>query len=1064
MKKKSKTKNSSTTNLGEINLLIRVKIINSFNLNEEVFLQKYFCDRETLFMVCLPSFKKTVREKADVKFISLYLSNLKKFINLLKTINEDNKDNNNNNVQKQNEEKDKYFKLLRYVSEHLIYEKYESKRLVMRYGDIGDKFYIILHGLVSIIIPIRISMQLTFNEFSRYIARLILFQEYELAKITMRENKHIYNIDLPDIKFIIHYINKNSDESINEKEDYRNYYSGIKSAKNVFRQTGKNLMKYITTKIEEVDENNYKNKNKINFIRNIKIEKMIENENATKIERFMSKYLTKEEYKSFEDMKERDSSFDTDDENDKMLSSETYISRIKNFKLVYDNNYQLRKKSSHSQSQIFNSAPSRKSSKKINFGRKEKDKEKEETDNYENLQATHNKNTVYIYEYQEIIQLETGDIFGDFALSNNSSKRTATVISLMDSYFGCLNRDIYNAIKGSNEKKKKNMVNYLCHTKIFRSINYKTLEDKYLNYFAFKNAFMDEYIIKNGQVNTNLIIIKNGTFEVFFSGSLKDFYNIMNYYRDNFSDLDERKYEFSDSLFRKIYKINDNMRKIEKLFGENKDTIYEHKLLVIHSSSIFGLKETEKLSNNEYISFFDIKCTSSEGEYVLLDKRIFYRQIYGPDFKVKEETKLYIKEFAEKAINRLIHILYGKIWNILTKNDMKIYKNIKKVSLSAEESKINFNLIQEIGLDFHYMNKYNLTDIECIIEKIFSMYTEDAFDYRILGSNLHNFFENEKRNSVQEKNMIKLEDEQYDIKKFNAFFKLNKSKEKKHYTKLSNLKRHNSILNRRENMVVKNNKKQKILNFDSNINNKKNKIPKILNYDNNINNKNNINKKRRDFFTPFSANRNRSNKKIKFKLDKSISSFSEEKNYEISPNKRNSNNLLLNKNSYYYYQNSNIAKNKNNEFSKNFSSGLSQGKTLDSFVSDVSVNCNYANFNNACISKINYTLKKNKSVNDFETINSNNRFLKSKYNNLIDFKMNHMFGGNEKYKSLYNRCFSARHNNNSRINIFDTNQLSKEIYVEQRKDYILKNTRALFTRNKNFVQYKRKKKMVDKNV
>ena len=195
-----------------------------------------------------------------------------------------------------------------------------------------------------------------------------------------------------------------------------------------------------------------------------------------------------------------------------------------------------------------------------------------------------------------------------------------------------------------------------------------------------------------------------------------------------------------------------------------------------------------------------------------------------------------------------------------------------------------------------------------------------------------------------------------------------------------------------------------------------------------------------------------------------IKNIKDANDYEISPNKRNSNNLLLNKNSYYYYQNSNIAKNKNNEFSKNFSSGLSQGKTLDSFVSDVSVNCNYANFNNACISKINYTLKKNKSVNDFETLNGNNRFLKSKYNDLIDFKMNHMFGGNEKYKSLYNRCFSARHNNNSRINIFDTNQLSKEIYVEQRKDYILKNTRALFTRNKNFVQYKRKKKMVDKNV
>ena len=163
MKINKKPKNRSTTELGERNLLIRTKIINSFNLNEEVFLKKYFCDRETLFMVCLPSFKKLIREKTDIKFISLYLSNLKKFINLLKSINED---NTNNNTNKQNvNDKEKYFKLLRYVSEHILYEKYASKRLIMRYGDIGDKFYIILHGLVSIVIPIRGNMQLTFNIF-----------------------------------------------------------------------------------------------------------------------------------------------------------------------------------------------------------------------------------------------------------------------------------------------------------------------------------------------------------------------------------------------------------------------------------------------------------------------------------------------------------------------------------------------------------------------------------------------------------------------------------------------------------------------------------------------------------------------------------------------------------------------------------------------------------------------------------------------------------------------------------------------------------------------------------
>ena len=112
---------------------------------------------------------------------------------------------------------------------------------------------------------------------------------------------------------------------------------------------------------------------------------------------------------------------------------------------------------------------------------------------------------------------------------------------------------------------------------------------------------------------------------------------------------------------------------------------------------------------------------------------------------------------------------------------------------------------------------------------------------------------------------------------------------------------------------------------------------------------------------------------------------------------------------------------------------------------------------------MNYNIKKSNSVLDFETINNNN-IITSNFNKLINHKMNQIFGGNEKFQSIYNRCFSARYNNNSRINIFDSSQLSKEMYVDQRKEYILKNTRALFTRNKNFVQYKRRKKKLDKNI
>jgi hypothetical protein len=142
-----------------------------------------------------------LREKADIKFISLYLYNLKKFMTLLKNINEE---NSNNTTQKQNQnQNDKSLKLLKYVSEHISLEPFSAKRLVMRYGELGSKFYIILHGVVSILIPVKVSLQMSFYEFSKYIANLLLYKEFELAKIAIRENKHVYSVDLAEMKHVI---------------------------------------------------------------------------------------------------------------------------------------------------------------------------------------------------------------------------------------------------------------------------------------------------------------------------------------------------------------------------------------------------------------------------------------------------------------------------------------------------------------------------------------------------------------------------------------------------------------------------------------------------------------------------------------------------------------------------------------------------------------------------------------------------------------------------------------------------------------------------------------------
>ena len=954
----------------------------------------------------MPSFKKLLRDKTDIKFISLYLSNLKKFTNLLKIINED--INHNNNIKKMKNDKDKYFKLLRYVSEHIIYEKFLAKRIIMRYGDIGDKFYIILQGQVSIIIPIRVNLLMTFNEYSRYIALLILFQEFELAKIALRENKHIYNIDIPEIKFIINYINlQNINDSFEKEEKIKNnnflyLTKSIKSSKNIHKK--KFVTKSFKNPPTKIDKD----------IKILEMEKILESENAIKFEKFMEKYLTKEEYSIFEEMKLQ--KFE-DEEEDLIITPQAYITRLKNIKI----NDLIRRMNTKS-STLRRNAPSRKTSKKINIFKQEKDKEEE---NYESLKATHNKYTVCIYEYQEVNQLETGDIFGDTALSSSNSKRTATIISLVDSYFGCLNRDIYNAIKSTNEKNKKNMINYLCHTQIFKCINSKTIEDKYLNYFAFKTAVMDEYIIRNGQINNNLIIIKNGTFEISITGKLQDFFNLMNYYFENFYDLDEKKYEMSDTLQRKMYKLNDNRKKIEKLFGE-KDIESEHKLFVINGSSIFGLKEIDKTEdNNKSISFYNIKCISSEGEYILLDKKIFYRQIYGVDFKVKEETKLYIKEFAEKAINRLFHLLYSNIWSILTKNNMKIFKNIKNLPFTKEVNKAKKNLIQEVGFDFYFMNKYNLSDIEWIIESILNKYHEDAFDNTNLSSNIFNYFENKRINSIQEKNLIKFEEEKYDPNKFISLLNKEKNIVKKH-TRVLNLKRYNSLITNMKNITKKSNEKISTL----------------------INNEANNNRLEKSKL----SSRNRPIQ-IKDKLYKSISNLNEEKKNYLSQKNRNMNMNIFSakKNNHNYYRN-------NNNLSRNFSSGLSQGKTTDSFISDISVNCNFASFNNAYVTKLNYNINKSNVIKDFEII----KFNKLNNINSLENEINKIFGGNEKDKSIYNRCFSAKNKHYSKINIFDSNKTSEEKYVDKRKNYILKNTRFVFTRNNNFIQCKKRKKKLIK--
>ena len=163
--------------------------------------------------------------------------------------------------------------------------------------------------------------------------------------------------------------------------------------------------------------------------------------------------LTLDEYNKFIGMKHN---INFDEKLNEIVTPETYINRLKNFEMENIKDQNLIKR----------------------YNRMKANQEK----------LYEKKHEVTIYEYKEIIQLETGQTFGDVTMHGGSQKRTATIISLTESHFGCLNKEVFTLVKENSEKKRKEKILFLCHIKLFKTISIKIMSEKYINLFVFKEC------------------------------------------------------------------------------------------------------------------------------------------------------------------------------------------------------------------------------------------------------------------------------------------------------------------------------------------------------------------------------------------------------------------------------------------------------------------------------------------------------------------------------------------------------------------------------------------------
>ena len=660
---------------------IKNNLISQYNKNknkyEQFYNENYNIDNETLFTICLPSFIKNVeaRDRNDHILISYFLYQIKKFINLFK-----------DNMKNVNEKLDvKFFDSLRYISGNIRYSKFNSNRLLMRFGEEGKKFYLLLKGDVAILIPIKKIINITINEYKRYIALLIIYKEFKLLIEVIKENNSVYDIDLDFL------------------EDNSNYVNNINLLQNI--------------RITSSDENY-----------NQKQDKYIKN-----LTQLLDLYLTDEEKKFYNKyVFKKVGKFQEEYDDGIFLSPREYTTRINlfsefdfetlNIKLDNIKRMEQLKKEEEEGSLL----PSRRNS-------------------FTNINLN-DKKSFLIFEYHKVTELSSGEMFGDLALSSSSSQRTATIITVTESYFGFLTDEIYSqSIKEFNEKNRKNMICYLCNIPLLNNFSYKTIEKKYFNNFVFKGAKKNEIILRAKEKNPNIIFFKEGIFEISFKGSITDIFNIINYYYQKLEKITKKKSDINEEIFHNVFLMNKQKGKIERLFSNDLNTEHQIKIFLVNAPNIMGLSPTEKeeydiISQNgkkiykkNYFSFFEIKCNSLLSEYVLLDKNLYDKEIKGKIAKGKENALL--REFFEKLIRRLLIIRYGKIWNLFIKNGIS---NSDKNGADIDWAKIDLN------------NNFT-KGINNLIDSI----NEFKFLSNDVEKNLNKYLEEKNRKFIEEKQLLK---------------------------------------------------------------------------------------------------------------------------------------------------------------------------------------------------------------------------------------------------------------------------------------------------------------------
>ena len=498
--------------------------------------------------------------------------------------------------------------LLFKISQHLKKEEIFKDTVIFYNGQLGKKFYLILEGEVSVLLPYEYRVKITVTQLFEYMNFLLKHKENELIRLIIESNSTILN-----------------DNDFGDNKLYNKFKSAIE----------KPLPAYLETEI--ISSLDYIKR--YNFFPDLEKKPLLNNSKKNE-EKKEEKKETKEENKEMEKTKSHKSN---KEDNKKAIKIKNYkktsnlninafkIKDNKNNGKDENNTNKEEKKNNKENHDIFNY---KSDYEKNNYkdGEKNDKEEKKENDKEENSNIKEVCYNFIVWKYFEVCKLTKGKCFGELALKKEGKKRNATIITTQNSVFGILQKDVYQMfVKEIMDKARKINIELLLKSKLFNGYSAERFESHYFNCFKYMKKNKGEILFKQGEQRAFIYFIKKGEIQIELYGNC---YNISNIIQ-NLGFLDEKI----------------NLKELIKSEPELKQfcEINRKFNVLIFSSDVIGLNDHIVSDTNEELVFSGICVTHCE--LFALDNK--FLSTFLEDKIIKNNYDKIITERKERLAERL---------------------------------------------------------------------------------------------------------------------------------------------------------------------------------------------------------------------------------------------------------------------------------------------------------------------------------------------------------------------------------------------------------------------------